>query len=221
MSVLIKAILALMGLMFIGATTRGFAMAGWVAVLALGGLAIMLGVMETQTRRNRPFKDTSFDFSAQKAISELTVLDNEGQLEDRIDPEAGDLLNDCASKAIEITATLSKPEWVSEEAHRKEARAAASSANFALMGDATVIAMSAVRAKGARRDAFAKRMADPKVREQILGSLSQVATSLDQLKSELSGASFASNDDSDAFRSALSKLQEIKAAEEELRATIG
>jgi predicted secreted protein len=221
MSFLIKAILVLMGLLFVGARSARFVLAGWVALFALGAVAVLLGFIESQNRRNRPFLSTSFDLGARTAIIELSQLNTEGQLEERMDPEVGDLLNACAARSLEISETLAKTEWSSSESHRKEAKAAASEANHALMGDALVIAMSAVRAKGARRDAFAKRMADPKVKDQIMGSLSQVLGNLELLKNELSGAPFTSNEDSDAFRQALSKLQEIRTAEEELRATIG
>lgn len=221
MSFLIKAILVLMGVVFIGIGSRGFVLAGWAALFGLGGIAVLLGFIESQNRRNRPFVNTSFDLGAQTAIIELSELNQDGQLEERLEPEVGDLLNSCASKSLEITKTLDKPEWKASEPHRKEGREAASSANYALMGDALVIAMSAVRAKGARRDSFTKRMSDPKVKDPILNSLRQVFSNLELLKDELEGASFKSSEDSDDFRTALSKLQEIRQAEEELRATIG
>jgi hypothetical protein len=193
----------------------------WIALFALGALMILLGIIGVRRKAEQPFRHTEFDVPARRSIDELRRLSLESQLEDRMDAEAGDLVDDCAQTSLEISAVLDQPEWNTNDPVRLEAKAFAKSANFALMGDALVIAMSAIRAKGARRDSFARRMSDPKIKVPILDSLRSVLHNLELLKSEVSGASFASSEDSDAFRTALSKLQEIRAAEEELRATIG
>jgi len=193
----------------------------WIALLALGALMILLGIMGVRRKADQPFRHTELDVPARRAIEELRRLSLESQLEDRMDAEAGDLVNNCAHASLAIGAILDQPEWNTNEPVRLEAKASAKSANFALMGDALVIAMSAIRAKGARRDAFAKRMSDPQLKGPIMDSLRHVLDNLELLRHELSGASFATEEDSDAFRTALARLEEIRKAEEELRATIG
>ena len=95
---------------------------------------------------------------------------------------------------------------------------AAKSTLSALFDDALVISLSGIRSKGQRRDAFAKRMADPSVKDPILDSLRDIQAKLECLKSEIGLASATTVNDA-SYTQALDRIAEIRRAEEELRDT--
>jgi hypothetical protein len=149
-------------------------------------------------------------------IEEFQLLNREGSLEERLDPEVGDELDRCAREYAEIGRLLERPEWKDAEGHRLSAKTSVLNAVDALMGDALMIAATGLRSKGMRRDAHAKRLQKPEVRESMMESLARVRNGLRSLRSELGSHPISSQNSLDELELALSKLTEIRLAEEEL-----
>ena len=192
----------------------------WFALISMF-VVTMIVLFAGSRKAGKRVADSNFDSAANDAIGELADYNKKAQLEERTDSEVGDLLDACAKEFKEISTCLESDVWNTEESLRKEAKVAATQAQYALMGDALVLGMSGVRATGARRDAFSKRMSDPKIKEPLLNSIGQALKNLRVLRSEISDAANTDKENTDAFRTALARLEEIRKAEEELRTTIG
>jgi hypothetical protein len=191
----------------------------WViAALLLGVIGLIAGI-EMKSRKRFANRKQRFP-EAHELCAELNALHRDGTLEERLDPAVGDELDACAAAYVEIGQVLEQPEWRNAEGNRASARISVLNACDALMGDAMLIAASGIRAKGMRRDAFAKRMQNPQIKEPLMSSLGRVRRGLETLRSELGNHPASTPDSLYELESALSKLTEIRQAEEELHQSI-
>ncbi len=192
------------------------------SVLALIILAVLSPLIFLQIAsimaKHRESLGLGWSSEGKQALGEIRGFNRDGTLEERTDVEIGDLLNSCCQIYREVRGLLKSDEWENAKGTKLEAKTAAESALGALFDDALVISLSGIRSKGQRRDAFAKRMADPSIKGPILESLEDIRGELERLKTEISLASVTTVDDA-PYTQALDRIAEIRRAEEELRDT--
>lgn len=162
----------------------------------------------------------SWSPEANGALSEIRGFNDDSSLEERMDPEVGDHLDLCCATFLEAKGLLGEDVWQDVEGPRLDAKESANAALSALMDDAFVVALSGIRGKGHRRDVFAKRMGKENVKSPILASLAEINGQLDELKSEIASATVRRPQSGDSVRDAISRIAEIRKAEEELRDSI-
>lgn len=190
----------------------------WIVFALLLSVAILVAGLQISQRRRLDKRQKQYP-QAHELAHEFYQVHKDGSLEERLDPAVGDELDLCAAAYMEIGQLLDRPEWKSAEGSRASARTSVLSASDSLMGDAMLIGASGLRAKGMRRDAFAKRMQNPEVKTPLMESLGRVRHGLEALRSEL-GNTGATPGSLYELESALSKLNEIRQAEEELHQSL-
>lgn len=186
-------------------------------LLAVLSPLIFLQIVSTISK-HRESLGLGWSSEGQQALTEIRGFNRDGTLEERTDAEVGDLLNSCCQIYREVRGLLKSDEWENATGAKLEAKSAGEAALGALFDDALVISLSGIRSKGQRRDAFAKRMADPSVKGPILESLEDIRGELERLKAEISLASVTTVTDTH-YTQALDRIAEIRRAEEELRDT--
>lgn len=211
----------------IGIPLSAIALAMSAARFSIVGVVMMLILIMTVTtmlslRLSKPLGPVIASWSpeANGALREVRSFNDDSSLEERMDPEVGDHLDLCCATFLEAKDLLGEDVWQEVEGPRLDAKESANAALSALMDDAFVVALSGIRGKGHRRDVFAKRMAKDNVKSPILAALAEINGQLDELKDEIESATAKRPQSGDSVRDAISRIAEIRKAEEELRDSI-
>lgn len=197
------------------------AMASVIGVMVMGAiLLIAYMVLSTRFARAGAPAIASWSPEANTALTEVRSFYADSSLEERMDPEVGDHLDLCCATFLQARALLGEENWQNVEGPRLDAKESANAALSALMDDAFVVSLAGIRGKGHRRDVFAKRMGKDNVKSPILASLAKIHGQLDELKGEIASATTRRPHSGDSVRDAISRIAEIRKAEEELRDSI-